>query len=128
MDYSSESVSFLDTRISSKDRHFSTSLYQKPTDNLMMLHFSSFYSKHVKETIHYIEALCLHRICSDEEEHNRHQKMLKDDPIRTGYDAELINRQFRHATAKNHNEFLRRQIQNTTRNTSAVKDIQPLIF
>ena len=37
MDYSPESVAFLDTRISIKDGHLSTSLYRKPTDNFTML-------------------------------------------------------------------------------------------
>eukprot|EP00061_Rhincodon_typus_P002035 g16422.t1 len=45
MDYTSVSVSSLDTRISIRDRHFSTSLYRKPMDNLTMLHFSSFQLK-----------------------------------------------------------------------------------
>ena len=48
MDYSPESVAFLDTSISMKEGHLSTSLYRKPTDNLTMLHFSSFHPKHVK--------------------------------------------------------------------------------
>eukprot|EP00061_Rhincodon_typus_P017175 g45751.t1 len=45
MDYSSELVSFLDTHISIKDGHLSISVYPKPTDNLMMLPFSSFHPK-----------------------------------------------------------------------------------
>eukprot|EP00061_Rhincodon_typus_P005579 g25266.t1 len=51
MDYSSESVSFLDTCISIKHGHLSTSLYRKPTDNLTMLHFL------------YGQALHIHKIC-----------------------------------------------------------------
>eukprot|EP00061_Rhincodon_typus_P008158 g30530.t1 len=91
-DYSLESVSFLDTCFSIKDRYLSTSLYRKPMNNLMMLHFSSFHPKHIKTAIPYRQALRIHRIYSDEEERDRHTKMLKDVLIRTRYDAQLIDR------------------------------------
>eukprot|EP00061_Rhincodon_typus_P005733 g25605.t1 len=48
MDYSLESVSFLDTCISIRDGHLSTSLYCKATDNFTMLRFPSFHPKHSK--------------------------------------------------------------------------------
>eukprot|EP00061_Rhincodon_typus_P009903 g33749.t1 len=48
------------------------------------------------------------------EEHDGHLKILKDDHIGTGYEAQFIVRQFRSATAKNHNNLLRRQTQDTT--------------
>eukprot|EP00061_Rhincodon_typus_P013015 g39114.t1 len=50
MDYTSESVSFLNTCISTRDGHLSTSLYRKPMDNFTMLHFSSFHPNYVEET------------------------------------------------------------------------------
>ncbi|XP_072359247.1 uncharacterized protein [Scyliorhinus torazame] len=114
MDYSPKSVAFLDTLVSIKDGHLSTSLYRKPTDNLMMLHFSSFHPKHIKEAIPYGQALRVHRICSDEEERNRHLQTLKDALVRTGYGTRLIDRQFQRATAKNRTDLLRRQIWDTT--------------
>eukprot|EP00061_Rhincodon_typus_P001852 g15957.t1 len=43
-----------------------------------------------------------------------HLKVLKDGLIRTGYDAQLIDRQFRHATVKSHNDLLRRQTWDTS--------------
>jgi len=39
----------LDTRINIKEGQLSTTLYCKPTDNLMMLHLSSFTAKHIKK-------------------------------------------------------------------------------
>eukprot|EP00061_Rhincodon_typus_P003673 g20683.t1 len=114
MDYSLESVSFLDTRISIKDRHLSTSFYRKPTDDLTMLHFSSFHVKHIKTAISYGQALRRHRICSDKEEQDGHLKVLKDALIGTGYDAQLSDRQFRCATVKNCIGLFRRQAQDTS--------------
>eukprot|EP00061_Rhincodon_typus_P007920 g30076.t1 len=48
-------------------------------------------------------------VCSDEGEHDGHLKVLNDVLIRTGYDAQLIDHQFRHTIAKNHNDLLRKQ-------------------
>ncbi|XP_072433467.1 uncharacterized protein [Chiloscyllium punctatum] len=109
LDYSQLSVSFLDTCISIKDGHLSTSLYRKPTDNLTMLHFSSFHTKHIKTAIPYGQALRVHQICSDEEECDEHLEVLRDALIRTGYDAQLIDCQFRRVTARNCSDLLRRQ-------------------
>eukprot|EP00061_Rhincodon_typus_P018287 g47400.t1 len=64
--------------------------------------------------IPYGQALHIYKIFSDEEEHNRHLKLLKDTLIEMGYDAQIINSQFRHATVKNRNDLLRRQTQDTT--------------
>eukprot|EP00061_Rhincodon_typus_P009467 g33005.t1 len=111
MEYSLESVSFLDIPITIRDGHLSISLYCKPTGNLTMLHFSSFYPKHIKEVIPYGQALCIHRICSDKEECNGHLIFCR---IRKRYDAQLIDRQFRCATARNCNNLLRRKTQGTT--------------
>ena len=51
---------------------------------LCSLFFCSFHPKHIKEAIPYGQALRIHRICSDEEDHNRHLQTLKDALIRTG--------------------------------------------
>eukprot|EP00061_Rhincodon_typus_P004719 g23275.t1 len=96
------------------DGHLSTSLYCKPTDNFTVLHFSRFHTQHAKEAIPYRQALCIHRICSDEEERHEHLKILKDTLISMGCDAQLIDCHFQHATAKNRNDLLRRQTQDTT--------------
>eukprot|EP00061_Rhincodon_typus_P017683 g46481.t1 len=109
MAYSLESVSSLDTCISIKDGHLSTSLHHKPMDNLMMLHFSKFHPKHIKKAIPYRQALRVHRICSDEEERDEHLKVLKDALIRMGYGVQLIDHQFQHATARNCNDLLRKR-------------------
>eukprot|EP00061_Rhincodon_typus_P007943 g30119.t1 len=114
VDYSSESVSFMDTHISIKDGHLRTSLYCKLMDNLTMLNFSSFYPKHIKTASPYGQALHILRICSDEEECDRHLKILKDALLRMGYDSQLIDHQFQRATAKNRNDLLRRQTQDIT--------------
>eukprot|EP00061_Rhincodon_typus_P018875 g48240.t1 len=91
MDYSSESVSLLGTRISIKDGHLSTSLYRKPMDNLTMLHFSSFHPKHIKEAILYGQALCIHRICSAKN-HNFLGKQTQDTTDRVPFIIQYLPR------------------------------------
>eukprot|EP00061_Rhincodon_typus_P005271 g24573.t1 len=88
--------------------------------NLMMLHFSTFHPKNIKTAIRYGQAPCMHRICSDEKEQNGHLKVRKDALTGTGYNAQLIDHQFRRATAKNCNDLLRRQTRDTTDRVSFV--------
>eukprot|EP00061_Rhincodon_typus_P000647 g12315.t1 len=79
-----------------------------------MLHFSTFPPKCIKIAIPYEQAPCIHRICSDEEERDRHLKFLKDALIGPGYDTQPIDHQFRRVTAKNPNDLLRKQTQDTS--------------
>eukprot|EP00061_Rhincodon_typus_P011890 g37245.t1 len=67
-----------------------------------------------KKAIPYGQALHIHRICSNEEEHDGHLIVLKDTLIRMGYDAKFIEHQFQRDTMKNHNDLLRRQTKDTT--------------
>eukprot|EP00061_Rhincodon_typus_P018385 g47537.t1 len=91
-------------------------------DNLMMLYF---HPKHIKEAIPYGHALYIHRISTDEEEHDRHLKILKDVLIRMGYNAQLLNHQFQCVTAKNHNNLLQRQTQDTTDRVPCIAQFFP---
>eukprot|EP00061_Rhincodon_typus_P010885 g35501.t1 len=116
MDYSLESVSFLDSHISIRAGHLNTSFYRKPMDNLMMVHFSSFHPKPVKPYPH--------RLCSDEEQ-DEHLKVLKDVLIETGYSAQLVSRQFQPAMAKSLNDLLRRQTRNTSDRVPFVVQYSP---
>eukprot|EP00061_Rhincodon_typus_P004582 g22928.t1 len=121
MDYSSESISFLDTCISIRDGHLSTSFYCKPMVNVTMLHLSSFHPKRIKEAIPYGQALRICRIFLDEEERDRPLKILNDAILRTGYIAQLVDRQFWHATAKTRNNLLGKQ-------TQAAIDREPFVI
>ncbi|XP_072452300.1 uncharacterized protein [Chiloscyllium punctatum] len=94
--------------------NLSTPLYRKPTDNLTMLHFSSFHPKHIKAAIPYGQTVRMHRICSEDEECDGHLEVLKGALTRTGYDAQLIDRQFPRATVRNRNDLFRRQTRAAT--------------
>jgi len=108
MDYSPSSVTFLDTRITIVNNKLVTSLYRKPTDNITMLHSTSFHPKHVLNSIPYGQAIRIHRICSDENDRDTHLNTLRSAFLRSGYDAGLVNRQFHRATQRDRKELLTR--------------------
>jgi hypothetical protein len=114
MEYSPQSVSFLDTLITIKDNKLISSLYRKPTDNLTMLHSSSFHPRHVKEAIPYGQALRIHRICTEESDRDQHLNTLRSALIRNGYDTQLITRQFRRAISQDRSTLLTRNQRHTT--------------
>ena len=66
-DWSSSSVSFLDTRLSLTDGRIHTDLFQKPTDTHQFLQWNSCHPQHNKTSIPYSQALHLHRICSHDD-------------------------------------------------------------
>ncbi|XP_072414138.1 uncharacterized protein [Chiloscyllium punctatum] len=56
---------------------------------------------------------------------HRRLEVLRDALIRTGYDAQLLNCQFQSATARNHNDLLRRQACAATNRVSFIVQYFP---
>ena len=106
MDYSSESVNFLDTKVIFRNGHISTSLYRKPTDSLSFLHYSSFHPTHTKNSIPYSQALRYHRNCSDPHDRDRHLSDLRNRFISLGFDGNYVDSQFRKATQRDRHSLI----------------------
>ena len=70
INYSKDSVNFLDTTTYITDSKIHTKLYSKPTDNQQYLHFSSCHPAHVKKAIPYSQALRYRRIIDVDTELN----------------------------------------------------------
>ncbi len=64
-EYSKESVTFLDTRISLEKGHLIADLYCKPTDSHNYLYYSSAHPRPCKDSIPYSQFLRIRRICSN---------------------------------------------------------------
>ena len=95
---STQSVAFLDTLIYiDENRQLQTTLYTKPTDTHNYLHFKSSHPKHLKESLPYSQALRLRRICSDNNELNKHSDKLKQQFIARGYSQTLVDNQIKKA-------------------------------
>ena len=108
MDYSHESVNFLDTMIFIKDGCIHSSIFRKSTDKLNLLRYSSFHPSHIRDSIPYSQALRYHRNCTDPDDRDSHLNELRQALKRNGYNANLINRQFRRAIQKDRNDLLAR--------------------
>ena len=81
-DWSSETVSFLDTLVNTQ---LTTDLHCKPTDTHQYLHWNSCHPQHCKVSIPYSQALRIRRICSQEVDFKRHAEELKGHLNRRGY-------------------------------------------
>ena len=106
MEYSTESVNFLDMLVSISGDTLHTSLYRKPTDNLSYLHRDSFHPAHVKNSIPFSQALRYHRICSDTNDRDVHLSVLRKRLVEIGYDINAANKQFRKAVQFDRNDLI----------------------
>lgn len=67
-----------------------TDLYTKPTDAHLYLHYSSFHSKHQKNSIPYSQAIRMRRIFSSLERYYEATKTMKINLHNRGYPKTLI--------------------------------------
>ena len=90
-----KTVHFLDVRIS-KDENgiIQTSVYTKPTDAHLYLHYTSFHPKHQKKSIPYSQAIRMKRICSTPDLFKKACKNLKMN-LRTGLPLTFKSRKSR---------------------------------
>ena len=116
MEFSEESITFLDTRVYLREGNLQTSLHRKPTDNSRLLHATSSHPHHVKDAIPYGQALRIHRICSNPEDRKKHLGELEQKLLQSGYRRKAIRKQFNRATTHDREELLiRRQKESTDR-------------
>ena len=76
LEYSRESISFLDTLVHLKDGEIWTEVYTKPTDSQSYLHFQSAHPSHMKNSLPYSQFLRVKRICSKDNDFLRHSAIL----------------------------------------------------
>ena len=74
---SKKDISFLDLKVSLTKGKLSTDLHIKPTDCHQYLHYSSGHPEHAKRSIVYSQLLRVSRICSRENDFNRHKYNMK---------------------------------------------------
>ena len=92
MEYSKESVNFLDTTVSinNASQMLETDLYCKPTDSHNYLLYNSAHPKRCKESIPYSQFLRIKRICSKTTDYDRHIVNLSGHFLRRGYPIQLL--------------------------------------
>ena len=92
MEYSKESVHFLDTNVSINNAslQLETDLYCKPTDSHNYLLYNSAHPKKCKQSIPYSQFLRIKRICSKTEDFDRHIVTMSGHFLRRGYPINLL--------------------------------------
>ena len=98
--WSSDSVTFLDTKVISDGTNLTTDLYTKPSDTHQYLHQSSCHPSHCKNRIAYSQALRLRRVCSQHTDYMYlcHVEKLKEYLVKRGYDEETVQQRIDKAT------------------------------
>ena len=88
---SAEQVIFLDTRVYLKNGLIRTDLHVKPTDRHQYLRMGSCHPKHCKTAIPYSQALCLRRICLEDENLLKWSCELKKHFLNRAYSEQQLN-------------------------------------
>ena len=95
--WSTEEVSFLDTRVYMKNGRVETDLHTKPTDKHQYLHTKSCHPRHCKTAIPFSQALRLRRICSEQDNLVMRSQELKHYLTKRGYPEQLLDTEIHRA-------------------------------
>ena len=104
---SPETADFLDVTIK-KDAigRLHSTLYTKPTDAHLYLHYNSYHPKHQKKSIPYSQAIRLRRICSSIKEFNKCAEKLKSNLLARNYPTDIINKAITKARNRTREDLL----------------------
>jgi hypothetical protein len=105
-----ETAHFLDVTITKDSNgYLNTTVYTKPTDAHLYLHYSSYHPDHQKNSIPYSQAVRIRRICSDQIAYEECTRKLETNLTARGYPLQLIKKAIKKASALNRDELLLRQ-------------------
>ena len=88
-------ISSLDLNVLLGKNKLSTDLHIKPTDCHQYLHYSSGHPEHTKRSIVYSQLLRVSRICSRENDFNRHKSNMKIWFQKRGYPENIIENEMK---------------------------------
>ena len=92
---SKKDISFLDLKVSLTKGKLSTDLHIKAADCHQYLHYSSGHPEHTKRSIVYSQLLRVSRICSRENDFNRHKSNMKIWFQKRGYLQNIIENEMK---------------------------------
>ncbi|KAJ8046851.1 hypothetical protein HOLleu_05672 [Holothuria leucospilota] len=104
---SNHQVVFLDVLVKLDAGTISTSLYCKPTDKHLLLHFDSVHPQKLKKSLVYSQCLRTKRICSDPADYDRSIPSLTDYFLKNGYPIHIIKQGILKAASVNRQELLK---------------------
>ena len=106
---STTEIAFLDVLVKLSGSLLTTSVYYKPTDTHMYLHFNSFHPKSLKYSIVYSQCLRLKRICSDPVDLDRQISRMAGFFLTAGYPLSVIKKQITRAKQAKRSDLLQYQ-------------------
>ena len=128
LNYSKESVNFLDTTTYIIDNKLHTKLYTKPTDKKQYLHFSSCHPEHVKKAIPYSQALRYRRIIDLDSELKTAINLLEEKFLNRYYDSTLIHTELEKVFDFDREDTLKYKDKTNTENAYTAGMFLPLIL
>ena len=90
MEQSTDTINFLDVKVTKVQNQLETDLYTKNTDTHQYLHASSCHRNTHKKSIPYSQAVRMKRICSNQEQLQNRLSELESWLVKRGYKAEKI--------------------------------------
>ena len=100
VEWSHESVNFLDTKVKKEGTKLVTDLYCKPTDSHSYLQYDSAHPQRCKDSIPYSQFLRVRRICSSMIDFDQHVLTLTLHFLRRGYPMKLLEEAAKLARSK----------------------------
>ena len=104
-----------------------TSLYCKPTDKHLLLHFDSAHPANLKKSIVYSQCLRTKRICSDPADYDRSISALTGYFLSCGYPIRIIKEGIRKASLINRHDLLTYKTKTANKRIPLVFEFHPLI-
>ena len=120
--HSNDQVHFLDTTVIINNNTLTTTLYKKPTDRSLLLHFNSNHPLTTKESIIQSQALRYNLIIEDDDTLQKELYNLTRNLLARHYPLHIINRNI-HKALKNPRHNILHQTKQTKTNT---KNILPI--
>ena len=114
-EHSTESINFLDTTVKiDSDRKLYTTLYEKPTDTHLYLHYSSAHHKLCHTKGPYGQFLRIRRICTKNDDFVHHGMKLMEYYLERGYPLKTLKKHMLRAAKFTQDELLVVKTKNTT--------------
>ena len=114
-DWSSDAVSFLDTRVSLMNQQLETDLYCKPTNTHQYLQWNSCHPRHCKMSIPYSQVLRIRWICSQDTDFHHRTRELREHLHQRGYDPQCLHTAIHQAASIPRETCLQQRVHNRDR-------------
>ena len=129
MDYSNNSINFLDVKVSKSEsgNTLCTSLFTKSTDTHQYLHATSCHRLVYKRSIPFGQAVRIKRICSDEEDLQQKLNDLESWLTDRGYRAEVVRPEIRKVNSIDCNVLLEKGPENQEDSVTLILTFHPAL-